>query len=101
MPAAGHYRLGTERAKKAAEVLAKWDRAADNESDGTLLFYRFLVGAGDNFPFTPTPVEGTKIWLFALSTASVCSPRVEIYSLSNRYKLSVRSGITRAGLTFI
>jgi acyl-homoserine-lactone acylase len=42
-------KLGTDRAKKAAEVLAKWDRAADNESDGTLLFYRFLVGAGNNF----------------------------------------------------
>ena len=41
--------LGTDRAKKAAAVLAKWDRAADNESDGTLLFYRFLVGAGRNF----------------------------------------------------
>jgi acyl-homoserine-lactone acylase len=41
--------LGSERAKKAAEVLAKWDRAADNESDGTLLFYRFLVAAGNHF----------------------------------------------------
>ena len=41
--------LGTGRAKQAAEVLAKWDRAADNESDGTLLFYRFLVGAGNRF----------------------------------------------------
>jgi acyl-homoserine-lactone acylase len=40
---------GTDRAKKAAEVLAKWDRAADNDSDGTLLFYRFLVGAGSGF----------------------------------------------------
>ena len=42
-------KLGTDRAKDAAEVLAKWDRAADNESDGTLLFYRFLLGAGNNF----------------------------------------------------
>jgi acyl-homoserine-lactone acylase len=41
--------VGTDRAKKAAEVLAAWDRAADNESDGTLLFYRFLVGAGNRF----------------------------------------------------
>jgi acyl-homoserine-lactone acylase len=41
--------LGTDRAKKAAEVLAKWHRAADNESDGTLLFYRFLIGAGNHF----------------------------------------------------
>ena len=46
---AAAHKLGTDRAKKAAEVLAKWDRAADNESDGTLLFYRFLVGAGNNF----------------------------------------------------
>ncbi|MGD1095063.1 MAG: penicillin acylase family protein [Bryobacteraceae bacterium] len=42
-------KLGTDRAKKAAEVLAKWDRAADNDSDGTLLFYRFLLGAGNGF----------------------------------------------------
>jgi acyl-homoserine-lactone acylase len=42
-------RLGTDRAKQAAEVLAKWDRAADNESDGTLLFYRFLLSAGTGF----------------------------------------------------
>jgi acyl-homoserine-lactone acylase len=42
-------KLGTERAKKAAEVLAAWDRAADNDSDGTLLFYRFLTGAGTRF----------------------------------------------------
>ena len=40
---------GTDRAKKAADVLAQWDRAADNDSDGTLLFYRFLVGAGNAF----------------------------------------------------
>ena len=42
-------KLGTERAKRAADVLSKWDRAADNESDGTLLFYRFLLGAGTGF----------------------------------------------------
>ncbi|HYA16891.1 MAG TPA: penicillin acylase family protein, partial [Bryobacteraceae bacterium] len=42
-------RMGTERAKKAADVLAAWDRAADNESDGTLLFYRFLLAAGNGF----------------------------------------------------
>lgn len=41
--------LGTDRAKRAAEVLAQWDRAADNGSDGTLLFYRFLMRAGDSF----------------------------------------------------
>jgi acyl-homoserine-lactone acylase len=40
---------GSERAKRAADVLAKWDRAAENESDGTLLFYRFLLAAGDRF----------------------------------------------------
>ena len=28
-------KLGTDRAKKAADVLGQWDRAADNESDGT------------------------------------------------------------------
>jgi acyl-homoserine-lactone acylase len=42
-------RLGTGRAKQAAEVLAKWDRATDNESDGALLFYRFLQSAGTGF----------------------------------------------------
>src|SRR5580704_3531713 len=42
-------KMGTDRAKKAADVLAKWDRAADNDSDGTLLFYRFLLGAGNAF----------------------------------------------------
>jgi acyl-homoserine-lactone acylase len=42
-------RQGTDRARQAAEVLAKWDRAADNDSDGTLLFYRFLQGAGTGF----------------------------------------------------
>jgi acyl-homoserine-lactone acylase len=42
-------KLGTERAKQAADVLAKWDRQADATSDGTLLFYRFLQQAGNNF----------------------------------------------------
>jgi acyl-homoserine-lactone acylase len=42
-------KLGTDRAKQAANVLAKWDRSADNESDGTLLFYRFLLAAGHAF----------------------------------------------------
>ena len=42
-------RLGTDRAKQAAEVLEAWDRAADGSSDGTLVFYRFLVQAGSNF----------------------------------------------------
>lgn len=40
---------GTERAKKAADILAAWDRAAENDSDGTLVFYRFLLGAGNSF----------------------------------------------------
>lgn len=44
-------KLGADRAKRAADVLAKWDRAADNESDGTLVFYRFLLGAGPAFSF--------------------------------------------------
>ena len=42
-------KMGTDRARQAADVLAAWDRAADNESDGTLLFYRFLLAAGPNF----------------------------------------------------
>jgi acyl-homoserine-lactone acylase len=40
---------GTDRAKQAADVLAKWDREANNDSDGTLLFYRFLLGTGRAF----------------------------------------------------
>ena len=42
-------KFGTERAKQAAAVLAKWDRQAETTSDGTLLFYRFLLQAGSNF----------------------------------------------------
>ena len=41
--------LGTDRAKGAADILTAWDRAADNDSDGTLIFYRFLLGAGPAF----------------------------------------------------
>lgn len=41
--------FGTARAKQAAEILGQWDRAAEKESDGTLLFYRFLTGAGPGF----------------------------------------------------
>ena len=40
---------GTERAKRAADILEKWDRQADPRSDGTLLLYRFLLQAGNNF----------------------------------------------------
>jgi acyl-homoserine-lactone acylase len=40
---------GTDRAKQAADVLAQWDREANNDSDGTLLFYRFLLGTGHAF----------------------------------------------------
>jgi acyl-homoserine-lactone acylase len=42
-------KLGPDRAKQAADILDKWDRAADAKSDGTLLFYRFLLRAGSNF----------------------------------------------------
>jgi len=40
---------GTERAKRAADVLAKWDRNADNASDGMLLFYKFMLEAHSDF----------------------------------------------------
>jgi acyl-homoserine-lactone acylase len=40
---------GTERAKKAADVLASWDRRAENDSVGTLLFYKFMIAAGSAF----------------------------------------------------
>ena len=41
--------MGTDRAKRAADVLAKWDREAEVGSDGTLLFYKFMTAAGQSF----------------------------------------------------
>ena len=40
---------GTERAKRAADVLEKWDRQANNDSDGMLLFYKFMLEAKADF----------------------------------------------------
>jgi acyl-homoserine-lactone acylase len=40
---------GTAQAKKAADVLAAWDRQAENGSVGTLLFYKFMSAAGSRF----------------------------------------------------
>jgi len=40
---------GTDRAKRAADVLAKWDRQAEVDSDGMLLFYKFMTAAGPTF----------------------------------------------------
>jgi acyl-homoserine-lactone acylase len=42
-------KLGTDRAKRAADVLDKWDRNAETTSDGMLLFYRFMLAAGQSF----------------------------------------------------
>jgi acyl-homoserine-lactone acylase len=42
-------KIGTERAKRAADVLAKWDRQSENTSDGMLLFYKSMTEAGNNF----------------------------------------------------
>lgn len=42
-------REGTARARRAADVLEKWDRHADATSDGMLLFYRFMQEAGGGF----------------------------------------------------
>jgi acyl-homoserine-lactone acylase len=42
-------KIGTDRAKRAADVLAKWDRQSENTSDGTLLFYKFMTEAGNAF----------------------------------------------------
>jgi acyl-homoserine-lactone acylase len=41
--------MGTDRAKRAADVLASWDREAEVGSDGTLLFYKFMSAAGQSF----------------------------------------------------
>jgi acyl-homoserine-lactone acylase len=40
---------GTERARRAADVLEKWDRESEANSDGMLLFYKFLQAAGTGF----------------------------------------------------
>jgi len=40
---------GTPLAKRAAEVLAAWDRQAEVESDGMLLFFKFMTAAGPAF----------------------------------------------------
>jgi acyl-homoserine-lactone acylase len=40
---------GSAKAREAAEILAKWDRHGDTTSDGTLLFLRFIQGAGGSF----------------------------------------------------
>jgi acyl-homoserine-lactone acylase len=40
---------GSAQAKKAADVLASWDRRAENESVGMLLFYKFMSAAGSTF----------------------------------------------------
>ena len=40
---------GTARAKRAADVLARWDRQAEVDSDGMLLFYKFMTAAGPAF----------------------------------------------------
>ena len=42
-------KLGTERAKRAADVLEKWDRQSEATSDGMLLFYRFMTAAAQGF----------------------------------------------------
>jgi acyl-homoserine-lactone acylase len=40
---------GGAKAKEAAEILAKWDRHGNNDSNGALMFLRFVQGAGNNF----------------------------------------------------
>jgi acyl-homoserine-lactone acylase len=41
--------MGSDRAKRAAQVLEKWDREAEAGSVGTLLFYKFVTAAGSAF----------------------------------------------------
>jgi acyl-homoserine-lactone acylase len=40
---------GGAKAKEAADILSKWDRHGNNDSNGTLMFLRFIQGAGNNF----------------------------------------------------
>src|SRR5260370_11432566 len=42
-------KLGTDRDRRAADILEEWDGEAEATSDGTFLFYRFLQLAGANF----------------------------------------------------
>ncbi|MEO7133413.1 MAG: penicillin acylase family protein [Vicinamibacterales bacterium] len=42
-------KLGPDRAKRAADVLAKWDRQSEATSDGMLLFYKFMTEVGSDF----------------------------------------------------
>ena len=42
-------KTGTDRAKRAADVLQKWDRQSETTSDGMLLFYKFMTEAGNGF----------------------------------------------------
>jgi len=41
--------MGTDRARRAADLLAQWDREAEVSSTGTLLFYKFMIAAGNSF----------------------------------------------------
>jgi len=41
--------LGGERAQRAADILATWDRETESRSDGAFMFYRFAEAAGENF----------------------------------------------------
>lgn len=40
---------GTPLARRAADVLASWDRQGEADSDGMLLFFKFMTAAGANF----------------------------------------------------
>ncbi len=42
-------RLGSDRARRAADILEAWDRQTEVSSDGALLFYHFMVDAGSGF----------------------------------------------------
>ncbi len=42
-------RLGSGRARRAADILEAWDRQTEVTSDGALLFYHFMVDAGSGF----------------------------------------------------
>jgi acyl-homoserine-lactone acylase len=42
-------KIGTARARRAADVLEKWDRQAEGNSEGTLLFYKFMLAARPDF----------------------------------------------------
>ena len=87
-------KLGGDQVRKAADILEQWDRQAEANSDGTLLFYRFMLDAGSDFraiggyavppddrqPLTTPrgfadPVKAVQFWIRSRAASSVVTAR--------------------------